>query len=244
MKINELKIKCYSLKELDKFEKSRSYKYGIDISELSYFKLLKQRDELIILIFMCKNKNTMKKYLRQLIHYRKLLSTKINRLKIVLVNYEEYNQMHKQFKELLVPIYCRNIYNIYDKGYNLACDYLDSYFYGKNLCDFCNNKCGYKKNTNCDIGCCRHFAKHKRFGLLFGEKLVPCEHLGKDGKCTIKCMRCKLYSCPYLEKKGIKFNTTNIFSLYAVFNPLQRLILNTIAYEDKPVILKIVNFLR
>lgn len=244
MKTRMLKIKCYTDKELDKFTKSTYFKSGLDLVDLKYFHVNKKQLKLNLLIFMCKNKKLMTKYMKKLIRYRKLLAKNFETLNIVLVSYDEQNQIHKQFKELLPAIYSTKLELIYDKAYDLACDYLDSFFYGKNLCDFCNNKCGYKPNFELNCGCCRHFEKHKRFGLLFGEKLVPCEHLGKDGHCTIKCMRCKLYSCPYLNKKGINFNTKSIFSLYAIFNPLQRLILNTIAYIDKPDILKIIIFLR
>ena len=34
---------------------------------------------------------------------------------------------------------------------------LDGFFYGKNYCDFRDNKCGEKRTTNSTIGCCRHY---------------------------------------------------------------------------------------
>ena len=241
---NTLIYECYTNQELEKYYKSENYKNGIDIENLKRKQINKYLDNLIIIIYLGSDKKKMVKDIKKLIRYRKILAKNISILKIVLVNYEEQNQIHKQFKELLEPIYTTNIYNIYDKAYDLSCDYLDSYFYGKNLCNFCNNKCGYKVNFELNCGCCRHFEKHKQFGLLFFEKLVPCNNLGSDGRCTIKCIRCKLFSCDYLRKKGVHFSTNSIFSLYAIFNPIQRLILNSIAYTDKPDVLKIVMFFR
>lgn len=245
MNKKELNVVCLSEKDINEnFTNSDDYNNGINIDKINYFKLKHSEMNLTILVFMSSKKKYMVKCIKKLVRYRKILATKFNSLKIILINYDSQNQIHYQFKELLPTIYSSSIDLIYDKAYDLACDYLDSFFYGKNLCDFCNNKCGYRPNFELDCGCCRHFEKHKQLGLLFGEKLTPCEKLGSDGHCTIKCMRCKLFSCAYLNKKGINFNTGSIFSLYSIFNPVQRLILNMIAYTDKPDVLKIVKIFR
>lgn len=212
---------------------------SVDISCLSH-KNFSSNNNFSIYIIMSNDDKLMKKYLKTLIKYRKKLNYN---LKIYLLNYNENELLHNQFKALLEPIFSKNKEEIYSKAYDLACEYLDSYFYGKNLCDFHNNKCGYKKDYDIEVGCCRHFKKHKQFGLYFGEKLVPCEYLGSDGHCTIKCLCCKLMTCEYLSKKGIKFRQKDIFPIDAIFNWKQKIYIKCKAYTPKEEILKKLMFL-
>ena len=101
--------------------------------------------------------------------------------------------------------------------YDTVCDYLDSYFYGKNLCDFQDNKCGEKRNTSSTTGCCHHF-KYKALGPL--SKLVLCEYLNKESyTCNAKCISCKLFTCDYLKSKEVQFKIKDILLLDTFFNP-------------------------
>ena len=74
-----------------------------------------------------------------------------------LKDYNEQNKDHKDFISAINAIFYPNRYERYNYIYDNVCDYLDSYFYGKNLCDFKNNKCGEKRNTDSNTGCCHHF---------------------------------------------------------------------------------------
>ena len=113
---------------------------------------------------------------------------------------------------------------------------MDNYFYGKNLCDFQNNKCGEKRNTSSTTGCCHHF-KHKALGPF--SKLVLCEYLNKENyTCDAKCLPCKLYTCDYLESKGIKFRIKDILLLNVFFNPLQKYFIKYMVFTPKEKILK------
>ena len=127
-------------------------------------------------------------------------------------------------------------------SYDIACDYLDEQFYGKNICDFCDNKCGYKKDYDLEVGCCRHFEKHKIFGCMLFEKFVNCEYLGSDGHCQIKCMGCKLFTCAYLENKGIKFKMKDILAIDSIFNFPQKIVLKSIVYTPKDKVMNMVMF--
>ena len=125
---------------------------------------------------------------------------------------------------------------MYKYIYNIVCDYLDSYFYDKNLCDFKNNKCKEKENTNIEVGCCRHY-KNKTLGpYLIGNSFVNCEYL-INHKCSTKCISCKLFTCDYLERKGIKFKIKDIFLLDTFFNPLQKYTLKMAKYTSEEEIL-------
>ena len=111
---------------------------GIEISNLKYFQLRNKQNELNLIINMKNSNKILKKYLKKLIKFRKLFINNFKELIIFLINYDENNLVHKQFYELLIPIYSNSKESIYSKAYDLACDYLDSCFSEKNLCDFKN----------------------------------------------------------------------------------------------------------
>lgn len=153
-----------------------------------------------------------------------------------LFNYDKENKDHNDFILGINAILCNTRYERYDYIYDTVCDYLDNYFYGKNLCDFKNNKCGEKRNTSSNVGCCHHF-KTKALGPL--SKLVLCEYLNKETyTCDAKCISCKLFTCDYLEKKGIKFKIKDILLLDVFFNPLQKYFIKYMVFTPKDKILK------
>ena len=230
-----------SIKTTNKLNSNISSENGI--KNLSFSKLIKVKENNItIAISMNSDNKTLKKYIKKLIRYKKYL-LKYDNIEIILQYFSEEKVVHYQFKELLNSIFNGDKYSIYSKAYDLACDYLDSYFYGKNLCDFHDNKCGYKKDFNIEVGCCRHFKKHRQFGMLFGEKLINCEYLDSDGRCSVKCLGCKLYTCPYLEKKGIKFKLKEIFPINSIFNWKQKIYIKSVVYKSKEDIMKKIMFL-
>ena len=78
--------------------------------------------------------------------------------------------------------------------------------------------------------------KSKFLGPL--TKFVLCEYLGEDYSCTAKCISCKLFTCDYLEKKGIKFKIRDILLLNTFFNPLQKYFIKYMVFTPKEKILK------
>ena len=157
-----------------------------------------------------------------------------------IINYEKNNSKHNDFISAINAIFYKNRYERYNYIYDTVCNYLDSYFYGKNLCDFQDNRCGEKRNTSILTGCCHHF-KIKRLGPL--TKLVLCEYLKDDHTCGAKCISCKLFTCEYLRKKGIKFRVKDILLLDAFFNPLQKYFIKFSFFTPKDKIIKKLKFL-
>ena len=202
----------------------------------------KKADKIEIIIHMSEDKKKLKSYIKRLMRCKNNLLKKHNII-IILDGFKNEEILHNQFRELISTICYEDKYKIYSKAYDLACDYLDSYFYGKNLCDFCNNRCGYKKDYNIEVGCCRHFEKHRQFGMLLGEKLVNCEYLGSDNHCTIKCLGCKLYTCSYLDGKGIRLKQKDIFPIDSIFNWRQKIYIKSVVYRPKEYIMKRLMFL-
>lgn len=153
------------------------------------------------------------------------------------INYDENNKEHNEFISAVNAIYYNSRYDRYNYIYDNVCNYLDNFFYGKNLCDFKNNKCGEKRNTSSLTGCCHHF-KPKWLGPI-SPKLVLCEHLNnKNYTCDAKCISCKLFTCDYLEKKGVKFRIRDILLLDVFFNPIQKYFIKYMVYTPKEKILK------
>ena len=91
-----------------------------------------------------------------------------------LLNYDENNKNHIEFISAINAILYDNKFQRYNYIYDTVCDYLDNFFYGKNLCDFKENQCGEKRGTTSRIGCCHHF-KVKWLGPF--TKLVPCVNI-------------------------------------------------------------------
>ena len=218
-----------------------SNKY-LNIENINWKKIKKQKIFAVLIDLKTINKEKIKYNLKKLLKLknrtiRKKYNLGINGIIFYILNYEENNKLYENIIYAIKAISKENYKKMYTYIYDKVCDYLDSEFYGKNLCDFKNNKCGEKINTKSEIGCCRHY-KNKMFGpLLISNKFVQCEYL-KNHRCCIKCLPCKLFTCDYLEKKGIKFKIKEIFLLDTFFNPLQKLTLKTCVYMQEEKIIK------
>lgn len=216
----------------------------IDIEKLRFSKAIKQKRLLLKIDFNNLNKEQYKRLLKNLLFIKKI--TPKSKIKIgepkdskillgYIVNYDENNNAHNDFILAINAIFYTTRYERYNYIYDTVCDYLDNFFYGKNLCDFKNNKCGEKRNTSSTTGCCHH-VKIKLLGPL--SKMVLCEHLKEDYTCGAKCISCKLFTCDYLEKRGIKFRIKDILLLDVFFNPLQKYFIKYMVFTPKEKIIR------
>lgn len=213
--------------------------YIIDIENLKLINIVKKGRFLLKIDFNNLNKTKYKRLLKKLLFIKKIiLKSKIEigiqkdskKLLGYVINYDENNKRQNDFILAINAIFYNTRYERYNYIYDTVCNYLDSYFYGKNLCDFQNNKCGEKRNTSSLTGCCHHF-RIKCLGPL--TKLVLCEYLKEDYTCGAKCISCKLFTCDYLEKKGIKFRIKDILLLNVFFNPLQKYFIKYMVFTPK-----------
>lgn len=232
----------YYLKVLDKANNAPID--VIDIEDLNLINILNKKRLLLKIDFKNLEKKQYKRLLRNLLFIKKIIShSKIKigtpeDLKILLgyiVNYDESNKQQNDFILAINAIFYNTRYERYNYIYDTVCDYLDGCFYGKNLCDFKNNKCGEKRNASSTTGCCHHF-RIKCLGPL--TKLVLCEYLKEDYTCGAKCISCKLFTCDYLAKKGIKFKIKDILLLDTFFNPLQKYCIKYMMFTPKDKIIK------
>lgn len=219
---------------------------SIDINKINILTILKNKKLVLKIDYNNLKKKNYKKVLKKLLRIKKALSffnieigintnNKTQKLLGYVINYNEDDKKQKEFLLAINAIFFNTRYERYNYIYDTVCEYLDNYFYGKNLCDFKNNKCGEKKNTSSTTGCCHHF-KYKVLGPL--SKLVLCEYLNDDYTCGAKCISCKLFTCDYLEKKGIKFRIKDILLLDTFFNPIQKYYIKYMVFTPKEKILK------
>jgi hypothetical protein len=127
--------------------------------------------------------------------------------------------------------HARNINDLKDRYryiYDAVCTYLDQEFKSKNICGFKNNKCLSVQNHSsyiCDYGCCK------------GPTRGLCPHF-KNGTCSIKALSCKLFTCRYLHRQGIKYQAKDIPLLKEFFNHAQLRLLDDSIFIDEDELLK------
>lgn len=219
------------------------------VSDIKNLKLSEIRKKGVLLLkidFNQLKKEEYKKVLRKLLKIKNIIYNKKieigikdgdNTLLGYILNYNETNKEKNDFLNAINAIFYNNRYEMYNYIYDNVCDYLDGFFYGKNYCDFKNNKCGEKINTSSNIGCCRHY-KNKLLGPVLPNNFIPCEFLKEDHTCSAKCLGCKLFTCDYLRKKGIRFKVKDILLLDTFFNPLQKYYIKVKVFTPKEKILK------
>ncbi len=223
-----------------------SLKETTNIENINLSKVFSKKVFVLNIDFSKFNENEYKKILRHLLFIKSLLLKLNKKIGVIedsklvigyLLNYDKNNEKQKEFISAINAIFYDNRCNRYNYIYDSVCEYLDDFFYGKNLCDFKNNKCGEKRNTSSVTGCCHHF-KPKWLGPL-SPKLVLCEYLNKENyTCDAKCLPCKLFTCDYLEKKGVKFKIKDILLLDVFFNPIQKYFIKYMVFTPKEKILK------
>lgn len=138
------------------------------------------------------------------------------------------NQIRKAIEIIKIKDLAERNSKIYDEVY----EYLDKDFISNKYCDFKNNKCIAQRKyqiypINRKNGCC--------FMQIRG-----CPNL-KEGNCTVQCLPCRLFACPYLTKRGIGYWANEIVLLKSFFNKEQRKHLVFDFYEPKMEILKKIN---
>ncbi len=232
----------YCIKLVSKNDKL-SYE-PINANSLNLIKVLKKEKIVFKIDFTELNVKEYKKTLRKMllikniaIKMKKVFGVNENEKLIIayVINFEEDDKNQNYLISGINAIFCKTRYERYNYIYDTVCDYLDSYFYGKNLCDFKENKCGEKRKTSSTTGCCHHY-KHKALGPF--SELVLCEYLNNETyTCNAKCISCKLFTCDYLESKGIKFKIKDILLLDAFFNPIQKYFIKYMVYTPKEKII-------
>lgn len=111
--------------------------------------------------------------------------------------------------------------------YEKACDTLDSDFYGKNICEFKNNRCIHDRiHSASEDGCCRKNDNSKKCMYLINHR------------CQVRCLACKFHICYCLKQKGIKYRVNDIFVLKYLYNWKQKIIAYCDFFKTEDEVLK------
>ena len=117
----------------------------IKLENLNLINIIKKKSFLFLTDFNKLNKKEYKRVLKKLLFIKKIvLKSKIKIGKVedsrillgYIINYDENNRYQNDFILAINAIFYNTRYERYNYIYDTVCDYLDSYFYGKNLCDF------------------------------------------------------------------------------------------------------------
>lgn len=138
----------------------------------------------------------------------------------------------ERIKEFFYVLLIDDIKERYTYIYNKACDELDEIFRTKNICDFQDDKCinqRMNKTPHDTMGCCYTFS-YRNDGYPIDTGL--CKYL--DGKsCSIKCLKCKMFTCDFLKKQGIKFLAKDFLLLDIFLNTKQIKFLETAFFTSQ-----------
>lgn len=118
----------------------------------------------------------------------------------------------------------------YERIYDEVYSYLQKDFIANNYCDFQNSKCVTQRHFSIYPPC-------RKNGCCFTQ-IKTCKHLQKDGSCNVECMACRLFSCPYLSKRGISYLASEFVLFKAFLTKEQRHHLVFDFYKPKSEVLK------
>ncbi len=153
-----------------------------------------------------------------------LVAKCFEKIRIIIDNYDLDTDKIYVFKYLLSANYFLNdLYNLikaymikddyerYSYIYDIVCDELDRRFKLLNLCDFKSNICvrkreliGKQDNSILCYGCCYTRGR-------------ACPNL-KDGKCMVRNIACKFFTCNFLIKQGIQYRPKEFLLIKVFYN--------------------------
>ncbi len=121
----------------------------------------------------------------------------------------------------------------YEYIYDTVCKDMDEMFSKYGFCNFKKNKCVAQRHKTL----LSRYPVPKTDGCCF--KVVrKCEHNNKDGTCKVKCLPCKLFTCPYLGKLHIGIRASEIILMRAFLNNKQKKTSIYKFYNSKEFLLK------
>jgi len=141
------------------------------------------------------------------------------------LNLFKEEQINLALEIIKINTFKEKISKIYDIIYN----YLQKDFIANNYCDFIKDKCVAQRRFHL-------YPLTQKDGCCF-MNIRKCTHLN-NGQCDTECIACRLFSCPYLTKRGIGYYADEFILLKSFLNKDQRRKLVFEFYKSKEEILK------
>lgn len=180
-------------------------------------------------------KNNIKNFYHKIYFLRVVSAFHIN--VSVVYNNKKYhgldNKHPKEIDEILKIIDILNTHKRKEKYnliYNYACEYLDNEFINNNWCDFKKNMCISNRNKSKEYqvgSCCTHNTHNKETCPYFDNNIK---------RCSIRCLSCKLFVCPYLSRKGVKYRINEVPYLKYFLSFRQKIIAKISFFKPQEVI--------
>ncbi len=126
---------------------------------------------------------------------------------------EETLFKEEQLKKAIEIIKINDISKRNERIYEEIYNYMKKDFVANQYCDFQNDRCIAQRNH-------ARYPLNKRDGCCF-TRIRTCPHLN-NGNCEIECLPCRLYSCPYLSKRGVLYYANEFVLLKAFYTKKQR----------------------
>lgn len=188
-------------------------------------------------IIYCKEKNYMPHKENNKLDIVELIKTldkeKITNIKVVARNINNKNIFkYCEIMKAMEIIKNKNTKIRNEMIYNHIYEYLNKDFVSNKYCDFINDKCVAQRHFN-------WYPVTSKDGCCFKE-IRKCEHLN-NGMCKVECMACRLFTCPYLTKRGIGYWANEFILLNAFLNKKQRKHLVFDFYKSKEQVLEKLN---
>lgn len=154
----------------------------------------------------------------------------ITSIKMVASSITELNLFkEEQINMALEIIKNNNFKERISKLYDIIYNYLQKDFIANNYCDFIKDKCVAQRRFHL-------YPLTQKDGCCF-MNIRKCTHLN-NGQCDTECIACRLFSCPYLTKRGIGYYANEFILLKAFLDKEQRRKLVFEFYKSKEEILK------
>lgn len=145
---------------------------------------------------------------------------------------EETLFKEEQLKKAIEIINITNLKERNEQIYNEVYFYLKKDFVANNYCDFRNNKCVAQRHISI-------YPINRKNGCCFTQ-VRTCPHLN-NGNCNVECLACRLFSCPYLTKRGVGYWANEIILLKAFYTKQQRKHVIFDFYKSKTKVLENIN---
>lgn len=138
-------------------------------------------------------------------------------------------KLKKELKNIEKAINIKDLEKRYSFIYDTVCDYLDSKYFGENLC-------GFDENGICDYY--RKVDPTHYNGCCYREDRSLCKYFDEEkSECTERGISCKLYSCPILRERKINYKIKDIPLLKYFFNLKQKYYIKYSFFKPKPYVM-------
>lgn len=253
MQIDENILRMHSNKKFDKLIILGSMNNNYNSKRLFTSNIITKsilehvKKNILIIIQLNNNYSQSKNIIQNLIRIKKISNILNLNIGISFNNYMFLGFINKKksiyFNDItnsLKALFIDDTKQQYEYIYDTVCNYLDFKFKQNNFCDFKNDKCIANRlniSAHPDMGCCYSFIYANFWDIKLIKNIKLCEHLNCK-QCNTKCIACKLFTCKYLKKKNIIFNSHNILLLDCFFSNKQHLILESNFFKTREEIIQ------